>query len=123
MPRFQISSMDDEKEVWRAKSVTVEGNFLVFASFAFGHGTKPAEQFKAALVALGREARDGRALSKHAWIFALDARLNDVMQRMVDNLGVDHHSFVVVDLKSQEALAYDAEKRLITEIYYKNWMA
>ncbi len=123
MPRFQISETDDEKEIWRAKSVTIEGNFLIAVSLGFGQDAKPVERFKAALIAIGKDARIGRQLSKYCWLFSVDARLNDVMQRLVDHLGIQHNSFLVVDLKAGEGLSYDAEKRIVHEIYAKNWMS
>lgn len=123
MPRFQISQHEDERELWRAKNATVEGNYLVTVTLGFGQDANPAEKFKAALVKLGREATLGKQLSKYCWLFALDLRLNVVMQTLVDHLGVDHNSFTVVDLKSGEGLAYDAEKRIVSEFYSKNLMA
>ena len=68
------------------------------------------------------DATERRQLSKYSWLFALDARLNDVMQTLVNHLGVEHHSFTVTELKSGEGLAYDADKRVVCEYYAKAWM-
>jgi hypothetical protein len=123
MPRFQISEMDEDREVWRAKSATVEGNFLISVFIGFGQDEKPMERIKAALMAIGKEATRAHQLTRYSWLFAVEARLNDVMQKLVDHLGIQHHSFQVVDLKSGEGLSYDAEKRVVHEIYSKNWMS
>ena len=124
MPRFYVGLTVDDKEVWKASNVAVEASYLVSAELSFsGQDPKPAERFKAALVALGKEATHGKQLSRFCWVFALEARLNDVFQTLVDHLGVEHHSFTAVNLKSGEGLAYDAEKRAVCEFYSKNWMA
>ena len=81
-----------------------------------------SERYKAAMLALNRDATKRRQLSKYSWLFALEARLNDVMQTLVNHLGVEHHSFTVAELKSGEGLAYDAEKRVVCEFYAKAWM-
>ena len=123
MPRFYIGLTVDEKDIWKAANVTAEGNFVVTAELSFaGQDPKPVERFKAALVALGKEASKGRQLSRYCWIFALDARLMDVFQTLVNHLGVEHHSYTVAELKSGEGLSYDAEKRIVCEFYAKNWM-
>ena len=124
MPRFYIGLTEDEKELWKASNVAAEGNILITVELSFaGQDPKPVERYKAALLALGKEATQRRQLSKYCWIFALEARLNDVFQTLVDHLGVEHHSYTAVDLKSGEGLSYDAEKRVVCEFYSKNWMA
>ena len=124
MPRFYIGLTEDEKEIWKASNVAAEGNILITVELSFaGQDPKPVERYKAALLALGKDATKRRQLSKYCWIFALDARLNDVFQTLVDHLGVEHHSYTAVDLKSGEGLSYDAEKRVVCEVYSKNWMA
>ena len=124
MPRFYIGLTAGEKEIWKATNVAAEGNFLVTVELSFaGQDLKPVERYKAALVALGKDATNRRQLSKYCWVFALDARLVDVFQILVDHLGVEHHSYTVADLKSGEGLAYDAEKRVVCEFYAKNWTA
>ncbi len=123
MPRFYIGLAEDEKELWKASNVTVEGNILITVELSFaGQDAKPVERYKSALLALGRQATKRRQLSKYCWIFALDARLNDVFQTLVNHLGVEHHSYSAADLKTGEGLAYDAEKRVVCEFYAKNWM-
>jgi hypothetical protein len=123
MPRFYVGLTVDEKELWKASNVSAEGNFLISAELSFaGQDAKPVERFKAALVALGREAQKRRQLTKYSWIFALDARLIDVFQTLVDHLGVEHHSYTASDLKTGEGLAYDAERRVVCEFYAKNFM-
>lgn len=123
MPRFYIGLALDEKEIWKAKNVVAEGNFLISAELSFaGQDAKPVERFKAALVTLGREANKRRQLTKYSCIFALDARLIDVFQTLVDHLGVEHHSFTATDLKSGDGLSYDAEKRVVCEFYAKNYL-
>ena len=124
MPRFYIGLTEGEKELWKASNVAAEGNILITVELSFaGQDPKPVERYKAALLALGKDATKRRQLSKYCWIFALDARLNDVFQTLVDHLGVEHHSYTAVDLKSGEGLSYDAEKRVVCEVYSKNWMA
>jgi hypothetical protein len=124
MPRFYIGLADDEKERWKATNADAEGNFLVSVELSFaGQDAKPLEHYKAAMLALSRDATKRRQLSKYCWIFSLEARLNDVFQTLVNNLGVEYHSFTAADLKSGEGLAYDAEKRVVCEFYGKNWMA
>jgi hypothetical protein len=123
MPRFYIGLEESEKELWKASNVTSEGNFVVTVELSFaGQDGKPLERYKAAMLALSRDATKRRQLSKYSWLFALEARLNDVMQTLVDHLGVEHHSFTVAELKSGEGLAYDAEKRVVCEFYAKAWM-
>ena len=124
MPRFYIGLTAGEKEIWKATNAAAEGNFLVTVELSFaGQDPKPVERYKAALVALGKDATRRRQLSKYGWVFALDARLVDVFQILVDHLGVEHHSYTVADLKSGEGLSYDAEKRVVCEFYAKNWTA
>jgi hypothetical protein len=123
MPRFYVGLEDGEKELWKATNVTVEGNFVVMVELSFsGQDAKPLDRYKAAMLALSRDATKRRQLSKYAWVFALEARLNDVFQILVNHLGVEHHSYTVAELKSGEGLAYDAEKRTVCEFYAKNWM-
>jgi hypothetical protein len=123
MPRFYVGLTVDEKEVWSASNVAAEGNLLVSVELSFaGQDAKPLERYKAALLALGKDATKGRQLSKYCWLFALDARLNDVFQTLVNHLGVEHHSYSAADLKTGEGLSYDAEKRAVCEFYSKNWM-
>ena len=123
MPRFYIGLEEGEKELWKASNVTLEGNILVTVTLSFaGQDANPLDRYKAALLALGKDAARGRQLSKYCWLFALDARLNDIMQTLVNHLGVEHHSYAVTDLKRGEGLAYDAEKRAVSEFYAKNWM-
>lgn len=124
MPRFYIGLTEDEKEIWKARNVAAEGNFLVTVELSFsGHDPKPVERYKAALLALDKDATKRQQLSKYCWVFALDARLVDVFQMLVDHLGVEHHSYTAADLKSGEGLSYDAEKRVVCEFYSKNWTA
>ncbi len=123
MPRFYIGHTVDEKELWKASNVTAEGNILVTVELSFaGQDPKPLERYKAALVALGRDATQRRQLSKYCWLFKLDMRLNDVFQTLVNHLGVEHHSYSASDLDKGEGLAYDIEKRTVSEFYAKNWM-
>jgi hypothetical protein len=123
MPRFYVGLTVDEKEIWKASNVTVEGNYLISVELSFsGQDAKPVERFKAALVALGRDANKRRQLTKYSWIFALDARLIDVFQTLVDHLGVELHSYSASNLKTGEGLAYDAERRVVCEFYAKNFM-
>jgi hypothetical protein len=124
MPRFYVGLTDKDKEIWKASNVAAEANFLVSVELSFsGQDGKPSERFKAALLALGRDAAQGRQLSKYAWVFALESQLNDVFQLLVDHLGVEHHSYTAVDLKSGEGLSFDAERRVVAEFYSGNWMA
>jgi hypothetical protein len=123
MPRFYIGLTVDEKEIWKASNVTTEGNFLISAELSFsGQDAKPVERYKAALAALGRDAQKRRQLTKYSCIFALDARLIDVFQTLVDHLGVEYHSYSAANLKTGDGLAYDAEKRVVCEFYAKNFM-
>jgi len=123
MPRFYVGLTVNEKELWKAKNVAAEGNILITVELSFaGQDAKPLDRYKAALLALGKEATKRRQLSKYCWIFALDARLIDIFQTLVDHLGVEHHSYTAADLKTGEGLAYDAEKRVVCEFYAKNWM-
>lgn len=124
MPRFYVGHSEGEKEIWKASNVSAEANFLVSVELSFsGQDPKPAERYKAALLALGKEATQRRQLSKYSWVFWLESKLNEVFQTMVDHLGVEHHSYTAADLKSGEGLSFDAEKRVVCEIYSKNWMA
>ncbi|MBI4192104.1 MAG: hypothetical protein HY525_16385 [Betaproteobacteria bacterium] len=124
MPRFYIGHSEGDKEIWKASNVAAEANFLITVELSFaGQDPKPAERYKAALLALGKDATKRRPLSKYCWIFSLDSKLIEVFQTLVDHLGVEHHSYTAVDLKSGEGLSYDAEKRLVCEFYSKNWMA
>jgi hypothetical protein len=123
MPRFYIGHTVDEKELWKAQNAVAEGNYLISAELSFaGQDPKPVERFKAALVALGRDAHKRKQLTKYSWLFALDARLIDVFQTLGDHLGVEHHSYSATELKSGEGLAYDAERRVVCEFYAKNFM-
>ena len=122
MPRFYVGLAKDEKEIWKAANAAAEGNFLITIELS-GQDPKSAERYKGALTALDKDAAKRRQLSKYVWIFALEARLNDVFQTLVDQLGVEHHSYTAVDLKSGEGLSYDVEKRVVCEFYSKNWMA
>ncbi len=123
MPRFYVGLTLDEKELWKASNVAAEGNLLISVELSFaGQDAKPLERYKAALMVLGKEATKRRQLSKYCWLFALEARLNDVFQTLVDHLGVEHHSYSAADLKTGEGLSYDAEKRVVCEFYSKNWM-
>jgi hypothetical protein len=122
MPRFYVGLSRNDKEVWKAANVAAEGNFIVSADLS-EQDPKSAERFKNAMTVLGRDANQRRQLSRYSWLFALEARLNDVFQMLVDQLGVEHHSYSAVDLKSGEGLAFDPEKRVVCEFYYKNWMA
>ena len=124
MPRFYVGLSENEKEIWRAANASAECNILVTFELSFsGQDPRPAERYKAVLLALGKEATKRRQLSRYGWIFSLEVRLNDVFQMLVDHLGVEHHSYTAVDLKSGEGLSYDAEKRVVCEFYAKNWMA
>ena len=123
MPRFYVGLTVDEKEVWSASNVAAEGNLLVSVELSFaGQDAKPLERYKAALLALGKDATKRRQLSKYCWLFALDAQLNEVFQTLVNHLGVEHHSYSAADLKTGEGLSYDAVKRTVCEFYSKNWM-
>lgn len=124
MPRFYIGRSENEKEIWKAASAVAEANFLITVELSFsGQDSKPAERYKTALLALGQDATQRRQLSKYASIFFLESRLNEVFQTLVDHLGVEHHSYTAIDLKAGEGLSYDAEKRVVCEIYSKNWTA
>jgi hypothetical protein len=124
MPRFYIGLSQDEKEIWKASNVVVEANIMVTVELSFsGQDAKPAERYKAAMMAIGKDAARRRQLAKYSWIFSIDARLNDVFQKLVDHLGVEHHSYTAVDVKSGEGLSFDAEKRVVCEFYAKNWSA
>jgi hypothetical protein len=123
MPRFYVGQAVDEKEIWKASNSAAEGNLLVTVELSFaGQDAKPLERYKAALLALDKEATKRRQLSKYSWLFALEARLNDVFQILVNHLGIENHSYSAADLKTGEGLAYDAEKRIVCEFYSKNWM-
>jgi hypothetical protein len=124
MPRFYVGRTLDEKELWKASNVAAEGNLLVTVELSFaGQDAKPLERYKAAMLALDKDATKRRQLSKYCWLFAHDAGLNDVFQTLVDHLGIEHHSYSAVDLEKGEGLAFDAEKRVVCEFYPKNWMA
>ncbi len=124
MPRFYIGLTEDEKELWKARNDVAEGNYLVTVELSFaGHDPKPVERYKAALLALNKDATQRRQLSNYCWVFALDARLVDVFQRLVDHLGGRHHSYPAGAPKAGEGLSYDAEKRVVCEFYSKNWRA
>jgi hypothetical protein len=124
MPRFYVGLAEGEKELWKASNVAAEGNILITVELSFaGQDAKPLDRYKAALLALGKEATQRRQLSRYCWIFELDARLNDIFQTLVDHLGVEHHSYSAANLKSGDGLSYDAEKRVVCEFYAKNWMA
>lgn len=123
MPRFYVGLAEGEKELWKASNVTAEGNVLITVELSFaGQDARPLDRYKAALLALGREATKRRQLSKYCWVFKLDMRLNDIFQTLVNHLGVEHHSYTAADLNTGEGLAYDAEKRVVCEFYAKNWM-
>ncbi len=123
MPRVYVGHTVDEKEVWKAANVAAEGNLLITVELSFaGQDAKPLDRYKTALLALNKQATKRRQLSKYSWLFALEARLIDVFQILVDHLGVENHSFSAADLKTGEGLAYDAEKRVVCEFYAKNWM-
>jgi hypothetical protein len=124
MPRFYVGLSEGEKELWKASNVAAEGNVLITVELSFaGQDAKPLDRYKAALLALGKDATKRRQLSKYCWIFALDAQVTDVFQTLVNHLGVEYHSYTVADLKSGEGLSYDAEKRVVCEFYSKNWVA
>ena len=124
MPRFYIGLNEGEKELWKATNVATEANFMINVELSFsGQDPKPLERYKAALISLGRDADKRRQLSKYCWIFSMNARLTDVFQVLVNNLGVEYHSYTAAGLKSGEGLSYDAEKRVVCEFYSKNWMA
>ena len=123
MPRFYIGLSEGEKDLWKASNVAAEGNMLITVELSFaGQDAKPLDRYKAALLALGKDATKRRQLSKYCWIFALDARLTDVFQTLVNHLGIEYHSYTAADLKSGEGLSYDAEKKVVCEFYAKNWM-
>jgi hypothetical protein len=124
MPRFYVGKWEGDKAVWNAGNATAEGNFLVTFDLAFDAPDEDiGKRYRAALAKLEEAASVRRELSAFTWLFALDAKLNDVFQTIVDHLGVDYHSYTAVDLKSGEGLSYDAEKRVMCEFYSKNWMA
>ena len=124
MPRFYIGRAEDEKEIWKAANAVAEGNIMVTVELSFsGQDAKPAERYKAAMLAIGKDAARHRQLSKYSWLFALEARLNDVFQTLVDHLGIEHHSYTAIDLKSGEGLSFDADKRVVCEFYSRNWTA
>jgi hypothetical protein len=124
MPRFYVGLSAGEKEIWKATNVAAEGNILITVELSFaGQDAKPLDRYKAALLELGKEATMRRQLSKYCWVFALDARLTDAFQTLVNHLGVEYHSYTAADLKSGEGLSFDAEKRVVCEFYSKNWMA
>ena len=103
MPRFYVGLSEGEKEIWKASNVAAEGNILITVELSFaGQDPKPLDRYKAAMLAISRDATKRRQLSKYSWLFALDARINDVMQTLVNHLGVEHHSFTVTELKTGE---------------------
>ena len=86
MPRFYVGLTVDDKELWKASNVAAEGNLLITVELSFaGQDAKPLDRYKSALVALDKEATKRRQLSKYCWLFALDARLNDVFQTLVED--------------------------------------
>ena len=92
MPRFYVGLTENEKEIWKASNVAAEANFLITVELSFaGQDPKPMERYKAALLALGKDATKRRQLSKYSWIFSLDSKLIEVFQTLVDHLGVEHH--------------------------------
>lgn len=56
-------------------------------------------------------------LSPRTWLFAIPSELNDVFQKLVDTLGVEHHAFSATDIFSGEGLAYCPRKQVVYEIY------
>ena len=121
MPRFYIGLTEDEKELWKASNVAAEGNIMITVELSFaGQDAKPVDRYKAALLALGKEATKRRQLSKYCWVFKLDAPLTDVFQTLVNHLGVEYHSYTAADLESGEGLSYDAERRVVCEFYAKH---
>ena len=114
MPRFYVGHSEGEKELWNASNVAAEGNLMITVELSFaGQDAKPLDRYKAALLALDKEATKRRQLSKYCWVFKLDATLNDVFQTLVNHLGVEYHSYTAADLDSGEGLSYDAEKRVV----------
>ena len=70
MPRFYVGLSAGEKEIWKASNVAAEGNFLVMSSSRFpGRTPRPIERYKAALLALGKDADKGRQLVQILWLF------------------------------------------------------
>jgi hypothetical protein len=122
MPRFYVGHTENEKEIWKATNAAAEGNFLITIELS-DDDPKSAERHNTALAALGQDAASRRQLSQHVWIFALESRLNDVFQGLVDHLGIEHHSYTAVDLKCGEGLSYDRQKRVVCEFYSANWVA
>jgi hypothetical protein len=123
MPRFYIGKWAGEKSLWNAANATAEGNFLITFDFAFdAPGDDIGKRYRAALAKLGEGAREQRELSAFTWLFGLDAKLNEVFQIMVDQIGVDYHSYTAVDLNSGDGLAYDADKRVVCEFYSRHRM-
>ena len=121
MPRFYVGLTIDDKDIWKATNVAAEGNFLITVELSFaGQDANPVERYKSALLAIGKEASKRRQLSKYCWVFALEARLIDVFQTLVNHLGVEYHSYTAADLQSGEGLSYDAEKRVVCEFYSKH---
>ena len=107
MPRFYVGYSSGEKEVWKASNVAAEANFLVTVELSFaGDDPRSADRYKAALVALGKDATQRRQLSRYAWGFRLDSRLNEVFQTLVDHLGV-------------ESVAGAAPVRLVDEVSFR----
>ena len=125
MPRVYIGVTENGKEIWRASTVAAaECNFLVTVELSLsGQDPKPTERCKAALLALGKSTAARWNLSRYSWVFSLDCGLNEVFQTLIDHLGVEHHAYTAVDLRSGEGLSFDAEKRVVCEFYAKNWIA
>ena len=119
-------SCGKRKEIWKAASVVAEANFLITAEPRFRDRTPSRPNVSPGKLRCwrwGKTQRRRRQLSKYCWIFFLESGLNEVFQTLVDHLGVEHHSYTAVDLKEGEGLSYDAEKRVVCEIYSKNWSA
>ena len=122
MPRFYIGREEGAKEIWRASNVALEANRVVTVDFGSVSEGGP-ERFKAALVKLARNASAARSVSSNTWIFELDSKLNEDFQILVDHLGVEDHSYTIVDLRSGEGLSYDAKNRVVCEYYAKNFLS
>ena len=118
MPRFYIGKWTGDKVLWNAANNAAEGNFLITFDLAFDAPDEDiGKRYRAALAKLAEAASGQRQLSPFTWLFALDAKLTEVFQTIVDHVGVDYHSYTAVDLKSGEGLAYDADKRVVCEFY------
>ena len=124
MPRIYIGLTENGKEIWRASTVAAECNFLVTVDLSLsGQDPKPTERCNAALLALDKNTSARCKLSRYSWIFSLNSGLNEVFQTLIDHLGVEHHSYTAVNLRSGEGLSFDAEKQMVYEFYAKNWIA